>query len=57
MKTQTLLAIAITALGLAACGSGGGGSPINLSGDDSQNSKYNRSALAGKVNKLIRVCK
>ena len=29
MKAQTLLAIAITALGLAACGSGGGGSPIN----------------------------
>ena len=29
MKAQTLLAIAITALGLAACGSGGGGSPID----------------------------
>ena len=31
MKAQTLLAIAITALGLAACGSGGGGSPIDNS--------------------------
>ena len=29
MKAQTLLAIAITALGLAACGSSGGGSPID----------------------------
>lgn len=34
MKPQTLLALAITALGLAACGSGGSGSPL---GDGSHN--------------------